>query len=109
MAEDERIVRAACARHLLVVTVLLLLCVAASAQPAAPAPAPPKASLVVDPPEIKRLQDELTLAVQRADYAALDRTADQLRTTKARFPGGDWQLHTLYQELRKLPGGTKAA
>lgn len=42
-------------------------------------------------------------ALTQARFAALDETAEELRRTKARFPGGDWKLFHFYAALGR-PG-----
>ena len=42
-------------------------------------------------------------------FSEIDRLAAEARSSKARFPGGFWKLHTLYRALNEPLGGTKAS
>ncbi|MCD6311989.1 MAG: hypothetical protein J7M11_05975, partial [Elusimicrobia bacterium] len=42
-------------------------------------------------------------------YEHLDKLAGIFRTSKSRFPGGDWKLVCFYAGLRRVPGKTKAS
>jgi hypothetical protein len=48
---------------------------------------------------IKEYKQAITDLFERSDFDALDCLADAARSTKARFPGGLWKLHSIYAAL----------
>jgi WD40 repeat protein len=51
------------------------------------------------PTERNRFANEVRAIFQHEDFAELERLADELRTTKARFPEGLWKLSRFYAGL----------
>ncbi len=41
-------------------------------------------------------------------YAHLEKLAEIIRSSKSRYPGGDWKIVCFYAGMRRVPGGTKA-
>jgi hypothetical protein len=66
-------------------------------------------AVVVDPPELGRFDDEVKSLLLREDFAALDKLADTVRSSKARFPGGGWKLTYLYEALSTMPSASAAS
>lgn len=76
---------------------------AQSALPPAPAAAqngsPATSELKDDTLEIERLIDDARALLLREQFEALDKMADDLRSSKARFIGGGWKLTRFYEAV----------
>ncbi len=70
---------------------------------AASANTPPAA----DPQE--PFKGEARALLRQELFERLDRLSDELVTTKARFPGGDWKSYRFQEALGTPPGGDKAS
>ncbi|HUA00052.1 MAG TPA: hypothetical protein VMB02_06955 [Candidatus Aquilonibacter sp.] len=53
-------------------------------------------------------EDDMALDLVRKDYDTLDKVAQDLRSTKARFKGGVWKLSDFYDGLTRPPEGEEA-
>src|SRR5579863_2879400 len=53
---------------------------------------------------IKDYKQAITDLLERSDFDTLDCIADAARSTKARFPGGLWKLHSIYSALDEPEG-----
>jgi len=53
---------------------------------------------------IKEYKQVITDLLERSDFDTLDCIADAARSTKARFPGGLWKLHSIYSSLDEPEG-----
>jgi Domain of unknown function (DUF4034) len=76
---------------------------AAGSQETAAATSAPAA----DPQE--PFKDEARALLRQDQFERLDRLADELVKTKARFPGGDWKSYRFQEALGKPAGGEKAS
>ena len=78
----------------------------AGQSPAVVSPAPAnqgqqtEAQVVTEPPEIERFMDEAKGRLLREDWVGLDKMAEEVRLSKARFPGGGWKLTRFYEALK---------
>ena len=59
--------------------------------------------------EWRRFAQEARTHLLNREFELLDRMADELRTTKAKFPGGAWKLHKFYWGLEGPADGDKAS
>ena len=57
------------------------------------------ATVVNDPPEIQRFMDQTKALLMREQFSELDKIADEVRSSKARFPGGSWKLSRFYDAI----------
>jgi len=48
---------------------------------------------------------EIEEVLNREDFDKLDRAADSVRSSRARFPGGVWKLYIFYEAITQLPPG----
>jgi hypothetical protein len=53
---------------------------------------------------IKQYEEAIANFLEHVDFDKLDCIADTARSTKARFPGGLWKLHTIYSALDEPAG-----
>lgn len=84
----------------------------ATAQPAQTAirsaPPSPTPAVVTDSPEVERFMEEASALLMRERFVELDKMADEVRSSKARFPGGGWKISRFYEALRKTNAGANA-
>jgi tetratricopeptide (TPR) repeat protein len=59
--------------------------------------------VVNEPPEIAKFIDDVQALVLRENFEKLDKVADEVRKSKARFPGGGWKLTRFYEAVNKVP------
>jgi tetratricopeptide (TPR) repeat protein len=69
---------------------------------AASTKAPVPNQLVTDSLELQKFQDSTRLLLVKEDFVALDKMADGLRQSKARFAGGAWKLFWFYKAVTKV-------
>jgi hypothetical protein len=74
---------------------------AATVSSPAQSPQETAATVVNDPPEIQRFMDQTKALLMREQFSELDKIADEVRSSKARFPGGSWKLSRFYDALDK--------
>jgi len=82
--------------------------VAIRRMPAAPVPQvntpnPALPSVVEKSSEVDNYIQVVSAPTSREDFAALDKMADEARSSKSRFPGGGWKLFTFYVAMQKMP------
>ncbi len=65
--------------------------------------------LVTDSLELQKFQDSTRLLLVKEDFVALDKMADGLRESKARFPGGAWKLFWFYKTVAKIANRSVAS
>ena len=75
--------------------------VAAASQSSSPA-------VVTDSPEVERFMHEANALLMRERFVELDKMADEVRSSKARFPGGGWKLSRFYGALSRMNAGENA-
>ena len=87
-----------------------------SAAPSPIAPAAPRSVVTAKPAvptpardEVSELTQTVAMQMWHKDYAGIDKLADSLRTSQARFHGGGWKLYTLYAQLETLNAGSNAS
>lgn len=69
-------------------------------------PAEQAASMVVtDTPELQHFMDQARMLLLRENFAELDKMADAVRSSKARFPGGGWKLSRFYEAVNNRDAG----
>ncbi|MBZ5490474.1 MAG: DUF4034 domain-containing protein [Acidobacteriia bacterium] len=96
---------------------------AANTGAATPQPAPAAATAATSPEEIvpdlnpnvatdihgiEKYEAAIRQLFQQEKFAEIDRIASEARTTKARFAGGYWKVHTIYLALEEPGTKTKA-
>lgn len=59
-------------------------------------------AVISESPEPQRLMDQAKSLLLREEFPELDKLAESLRSTKARFPGGGWQLTRLYEAVSNV-------
>jgi hypothetical protein len=74
---------------------------AATVSSPAQSPQETAATVVNDPPEIQRFMDQTKALLMREQFSELDKIADEVRSSKARFPGGSWKLSRFYDARDK--------
>ncbi len=85
---------------------LLLVIVCLAALPVLSWSAPSVFGAGIDGPAAREvLSHTARAAFQAGDYAQLEKIADDLRKTKARFPEGVWKLPSFYDGLKPRPPG----
>ncbi|PKM99553.1 MAG: hypothetical protein CVU78_05665 [Elusimicrobia bacterium HGW-Elusimicrobia-2] len=60
------------------------------------------------PPNEEKFIEGMSEFFANEEYEHLDKLAGILRTSKSRYPGGDWKIVCFYAGLRRVPGKTKA-
>ncbi len=72
-------------------------------QPATPEPKPAKPELVITPDpeqvELEAFRKEIRALALEKKWAELDARAEELRKSKARFPGGSWKIRHFYESV----------
>src|SRR5262245_40305279 len=58
--------------------------------------------------EIKAYQKGIVALFAEGKFDELDQAAAKERSSKARFPGGEWKLHSLYDALDEPPTGKRS-
>jgi len=72
------------------------------------APQSPSSSVVRDSSEVERFMEEASALLMRERFVELDKMADEVRSSKARFPGGGWKISRFYEALSKTNAGANA-
>jgi len=62
-------------------------------------------SFVRDSYELQHFKDEAKALLLREKFAELDKMADTVRSSKARFPGGGWKLSRFYEAVSNADAG----
>lgn len=61
--------------------------------------------VVTDAPELQHFLDHARMLLLRENFAELDKMADAVRSSKARFPGGGWKLSRFYEAVNNGDAG----
>jgi hypothetical protein len=61
--------------------------------------------VVTDTPELQHFMDQARMLLLRENFAELDKMADAVRSSKARFPGGGWKLSRFYEAVNNRDAG----
>ena len=72
------------------------------------APQTASPAVVTDSPEVERFMHEANALLMRERFVELDKMADEVRSSKARFPGGGWKLSRFYEALGRMNAGENA-
>lgn len=83
---------------------------AAAVATAAPAPIPDlNPNVATDVLGLDKYEAAIRQMLEQEKFAEIDRMAHEARTTKARFPGGYWKVHTIYLALAQPLAGINAS
>jgi len=59
--------------------------------------------------EVESYLEKIARMLANQDYDSLEAEANEVRSTKARFPGGDWRLYSFYDAVKAPSGRVNAS